>query len=190
MRSPQSELAQELLTSWPPLSEEFETEFETSLFLDKRAVNRMELPRELRRLHQWVVWRLGSHQSTVEYFNPRNGAPASVTEPETWGSCRQAQNALSRGYDGIVLAYPCNQPYIGVDLADCMRRCGINEQARVIIEPDMPRNDEPSAPSFAELARRSNVSARIGQSPKRYERMKTWDSSPSKKKDAARELDC
>jgi hypothetical protein len=77
------------------------------------------IPEELRRLHQWVVWRYemteGGKPTKLPY-NPTTGRLASVTDPSTWCDFMTACNATWNGYSGIGFVFTANDPYCGIDL--------------------------------------------------------------------------
>lgn len=78
------------------------------------------LPLELQRLHQWLVWKYeetdGGKPTKVPY-NPRTGWPASVTDPQSWCPFDFAVQAVAGGgYDGIGFVFTDRDPYAGIDL--------------------------------------------------------------------------
>lgn len=76
------------------------------------------IPFELQQLNQWVVASgvpLPNGDVDKKPRNPRTGALASVTDPDTWGSFSEAQ-ASSHKLVGFVLSP--NDPYTIIDLDD------------------------------------------------------------------------
>lgn len=71
---------------------------------------RQNIPPELRALKQWVV----SGASKIP-FNPRTGAVASPTDPNTWGSFEEAVNS---GAPNIGFVLTADDPYCIIDLDD------------------------------------------------------------------------
>lgn len=77
------------------------------------------IPEELRRLHQWVVWRYemtdGGKPTKLPY-NPVTGRLASVTDPSTWVDFMTAVNATWNGFNGIGFVFTAQDPFCGLDL--------------------------------------------------------------------------
>ncbi len=96
------------------------------------------LLKELTPYPQFVVWRYKLEQGTFKkpLFNPRTHYPASVDNPRTWGTIRQALGALSTGYfHGIGFVLTRNDPFTGIDLDHCVEKNGdIAPWAKRIIE--------------------------------------------------------
>jgi putative DNA primase/helicase len=80
------------------------------------------IPDELRRRPQWLVWKLEERDgkpTKVPYIAGGVGK-ASSTDSETWRSFDEAVAALKTGrYDGIGFVFCTGEPYAGVDLDDC-----------------------------------------------------------------------
>ena len=80
------------------------------------------IPEELRRRPQWLVWKLEERDSKptkIPYIAGGVGK-ASSTDSETWRSFDEAVVALKTGrYDGIGFAFSTGDPYAGIDLDDC-----------------------------------------------------------------------
>jgi len=76
---------------------------------------------------QWVCWK---GQQKVPY-DPVTGKPASTTDPETWSSFMTASKA--NGYHGIGFVFTTNDPYVGIDLDNCVVGTP-NADARRIID--------------------------------------------------------
>lgn len=77
------------------------------------------IPEELRRLHQWVVWRYemtDAGKPTKLPYNPVTGRLASVTDPSTWCDFMTCVNATWNGYNGIGFVFSSSDPYCGIDL--------------------------------------------------------------------------
>src|SRR4051812_23309337 len=82
------------------------------------------IPLELRLRDQWVVYtpirRTGDPRPTKKPLNPRDGSPASTTDPATWGSFAQARAAHATGdYAGVGYVFSAADPYVGIDLDHC-----------------------------------------------------------------------
>ena len=80
------------------------------------------IPEELRRRPQWLVWRLEERDNKptkIPYIAGGVGK-ASSTDSETWRSFDEAVVVLKTGrYDGIGFAFSTGDPYAGIDLDDC-----------------------------------------------------------------------
>lgn len=105
------------------------------------------IPRELRSVPRWVVWRgvWRDGRWTKPPYDPRSGGRASVSDPDTWGSFEDAVRVYqaaypavseSEGWDGIgVMIGP---PWVGVDLDHgfdpAQRRWDSDEHRRIVEE--------------------------------------------------------
>ena len=80
------------------------------------------IPEELRRRPQWLVWKLEERNgkpTKVPYIAGGVGK-ASSTDSETWRTFDEAVAALKTGrYDGIGFVFSTGDPYAGADLDDC-----------------------------------------------------------------------
>ena len=80
------------------------------------------IPEELRRRPQWLVWKLEERDSKptkIPYIAGGVGKAPS-TDSETWRSFDEAVVALKTGrYDGIGFVFSTGDPYAGIDLDDC-----------------------------------------------------------------------
>ena len=82
-------------------------------------------PKELQSLDQWVTWkyekRPGQDKPTKVLCNPATGAYADSTKPETWATFADACAAYERGgFDGLGFVVTEDDPYVGVDLDNCI----------------------------------------------------------------------
>lgn len=89
----------------------------------------MYIPSEIAPLRQFVVWkyetRPGEDKPTKVPYNPHSGRGASSTDPSTWGTLDEAQNAFAAGgYSGI--GFVIAPPFVGIDFDYC-----INEQGDI-----------------------------------------------------------
>lgn len=82
------------------------------------------LPAELRALRQWT----GSRDKRP--INPHTGYPASVTDPQSWGSLLEARAGQRRhGYNALSFMFTAHDPFIGIDFDHCVDRDrGINDR--------------------------------------------------------------
>jgi primase-polymerase (primpol)-like protein len=80
------------------------------------------IPEELRRRPQWVVWRLEERDgkpTKVPYIAGGVGR-ASSTDSLTWRTFGEAAQALKTGrYNGVGFVFSSGDPYAGIDLDKC-----------------------------------------------------------------------
>lgn len=77
------------------------------------------IPTQLTERPQWVVWR--SEHGTKVPYNARTGGKASTTDPTTWSIYSVALAAAQKGnYNGIGYVFSKDDPFIGIDLDDCI----------------------------------------------------------------------
>jgi putative DNA primase/helicase len=83
------------------------------------------IPRELRELPQWVLYRVqtrAGRKTKVPYQTVHAGRRASATDASTWGTLESALEARARGRgDGIGFVFSASDPFAGVDLDACIR---------------------------------------------------------------------
>ena len=85
------------------------------------------IPADLKRLNQWVVWRyeLNKDNEWTKVPCQINGRNASTTDPTTWTDFPRALAAYQLGrvkFDGIGLACTVESGIVGVDLDHCVDR--------------------------------------------------------------------
>lgn len=76
------------------------------------------IPNELKQRPQWVLWRAIERKGKITKtpFSIK-GAFASVTNPNTWASFQDVEQAFQSGkYDGIGFVFTSSDEYIGLDL--------------------------------------------------------------------------
>jgi primase-polymerase (primpol)-like protein len=80
------------------------------------------IPEELRRRPQWVMWKLEARDgkpAKVPYIAGGVGK-AKSTDSETWRTFGEAVQALRTGrYDGIGFVFSSGDPFAGIDLDKC-----------------------------------------------------------------------
>ena len=80
------------------------------------------IPEELRRRAQWIVWKLEEREgepTKVPYIAGGVGR-AKSTDMLTWRSFEEAVQALASGrYDGVGFVFCSGDPFAGVDLDKC-----------------------------------------------------------------------
>ncbi len=80
------------------------------------------IPEELRRRRQWVVWRLEERDgkpTKIPYIAGGVGR-ASSTDLMTWRTFEEAVQTLKTGrYDGVGFVFSSGDPFAGVDLDGC-----------------------------------------------------------------------
>jgi len=95
--------------------------------------DRNTIPVELQERNQWVTWR--HERGTKVPYNARTGHHAKSTDPDTWSSCEVAlRAAVSRRHDGVGFVFSDDDPYVGIDLDDCIADALIAPWAQQIIE--------------------------------------------------------
>jgi putative DNA primase/helicase len=79
------------------------------------------IPEELRAVAQWVCWRveIRNEKPTKIPVSPRTGGNASVTDPSTWGTFKQAVAAALKRGERIGFVFAEVDPFSGVDLDGC-----------------------------------------------------------------------
>lgn len=91
------------------------------------------IPEELRTRPQWVTWK--HIDGTKRPFNAKTGKLASSTNSKTWATYDEAvAAAAARGHDGIGYVFAEDDPYVGVDLDDCLENDAAVPWAQTIIE--------------------------------------------------------
>ncbi len=97
------------------------------------------IPEELRRRPQWVVWKLETRDgkpTKVPYIAGGVGR-ADTTDLMTWRTFEEAVQALKTGrYEGVGFVFCSGDKYTGIDLDDCRNpETGeLEEWARKIVE--------------------------------------------------------
>ncbi len=96
------------------------------------------IPDELVELAQWIVWR--DEIGVKVPYSPVRPGKAKVNDPATWGTFHQAVDAFADALGkpmqltGIGYVFSDTDPYIGVDLDDCVSGDIIHPAARKIID--------------------------------------------------------
>ena len=92
---------------------------------------------ELAARDQWVAWRREKRngKGTKVPYQAVNGRRASSTDPKTWASFDAAKAACEKGgYDGIGYVLAESDPYVGVDLDDCLHDGRPDDRAIEIVK--------------------------------------------------------
>ena len=96
-----------------------------------------DIPDELKEEKYWVGWRREDRNGKVAKIpiNSADGRRADTTNPQTWGTFREALSAYERfNLGGIGIVFTHENPYVGVDIDHCIDENGnMNEVARDII---------------------------------------------------------
>ncbi len=83
----------------------------------------VSVPEELQAYRQFVGWELfeRSGKPTKVPINPHTGYYAKVTDPQTFGSFREALAMLKNGRaKGIGFVFTEDDPFVGTDLDHCI----------------------------------------------------------------------
>jgi len=76
-----------------------------------------KIPHELHKYDHWVVWKRGQGKNNKRPYNAKNLQPASVDNPKTWSSYKQARKAAEQGKaDGVGFVLTTDDPYTFIDL--------------------------------------------------------------------------
>lgn len=84
----------------------------------------MNYPTALTNCRQWVCWRYnpagtGDTPESRPYC-PTNGRKANLNDPGTWGTLREANDAMEKnGYAGVGYVFAKEDPYIGIEIEHC-----------------------------------------------------------------------
>jgi hypothetical protein len=138
----------------------------------------MAIPDELRRIPQWLLWRKeksGGKPGKVPY-RP-DGRRASTTKPTDRFTFSTVINTLGKGYyTGVGFVFTAEDPYVGIDLDNCIDECGhVAPEAQAIID---------ALDSYTEVSP-SGRGVKIwvkGQLP--------WDGKRTKKVDGFEAIEC
>ncbi len=77
------------------------------------------IPGELKDMRQWVGWEYETRGGKLTKIpkDPKTGANASSTDPDTWASIQEALIAMEAyGFDGIGFVFSESDPFTGIDL--------------------------------------------------------------------------
>lgn len=86
------------------------------------------IPKELKELKQWIVWKLeigkDERLTKVPYRIDLPGTHASTTNPKSWTTFDNAIFTLQneKGYSGIGFVFTNEDPYIGIDFDKCIEK--------------------------------------------------------------------
>ena len=93
------------------------------------------IPQTLIDHDQWVCWRTERRNGkpTKVPYNPRTEAMASTTNPDTWSSFNRCQQAT--GYEGVGFVFTQDDPFVGIDLDDCIDDAGqLSPESQAIVD--------------------------------------------------------
>lgn len=89
------------------------------------AANFVNIPKELRDLPQWVVWRVHPREdgkpAKIPFDAKQASQAASITNPRSWSTFQQAVKAFEdiQSLAGIGFVFTAQDPYTGIDIDDC-----------------------------------------------------------------------
>ena len=89
------------------------------------------IPQELKAKHQWVGWaRLSGRKVPM---CPMTGLAAKSSDPNTWGSFREAVDvARQKNWDGVGFVF--DKDYVGIDLDHCIEDGKLNAFAEDVLK--------------------------------------------------------
>jgi len=88
-----------------------------------------KIPDALRELDQWVLW--GDDKVPQQ----PSGAAASSTDPDTWTNFESVLKAYRSGdFDGIGFVFTEDDPFVGVDLDDCVQDGSLTHGTLDVVE--------------------------------------------------------
>lgn len=77
------------------------------------------IPKELKPLRQWVLWKyVGEKRRKVPFA--LSGGKASASDPKGWSTLQEIIDADPQGYEGVGFVFTEDDPYVGIDLDNCM----------------------------------------------------------------------
>jgi hypothetical protein len=84
------------------------------------------IPSKIKKLRQWVAWKskiVVENDREVKKkppIDPKTGKYASVTDPSTWGTFKEAEDRCQKdNLDGVGFVFTPDDPYGGIDLDNC-----------------------------------------------------------------------
>jgi len=95
-----------------------------------------KVPNSLRNQKQWIVWRSEERDGdrTKVPYQP-NGSYAKSTDKDTWTDFETARKAYESGqFDGVGFVFSETDPFVGVDLDDCIQGGALTSGALDVIE--------------------------------------------------------
>lgn len=98
------------------------------------------VPAELKQLPQWVTWRFEHDPKRPDKpkkvpYNPHNGRRAASNNAQTWSTFEVALGAAAeRRHDGVGFVFSAEDPYVGIDLDDCIEDDRIATWAQTILD--------------------------------------------------------
>lgn len=89
-----------------------------------KKVLKDNIPEELKRFNQWVLWKYKKRPDSTRPAKPpvnvKTGSFADPTDPDTWSSFSKTLSRYKKGdYVGIGFVFSEDDPYTGIDLDNC-----------------------------------------------------------------------
>ena len=83
------------------------------------------LPEELKRRPQWVLWKAVGDKPDKVPYSATTGCKASSTDLLTWATFQEALEAYENGeYAGLGFVFSSADPYTGIDIDRCVDEDG------------------------------------------------------------------
>ncbi|MGD6845206.1 phage/plasmid primase, P4 family [Bacillus infantis] len=102
--------------------------------MSEQNINFSNIPEELKRTDQWVLWRLkGRGEKQTKVPCQINGKPAKSNDKSTWSTFNEVEETyLNGGFDGIGFVFSKEDPFIGIDIDKCIADGKYNDSAEEI----------------------------------------------------------
>ena len=96
------------------------------------------VPPELKECEQWVAFKTTKKDKNgklkKEPIDPNSGDLAKTTDPDTWSSLGQACSCANETYRGVGFVFSKNDPYVGIDLDNCIENGRANHWTQTIVD--------------------------------------------------------
>ncbi|MFL5661221.1 MAG: hypothetical protein ACJ8BW_07700 [Ktedonobacteraceae bacterium] len=116
--------------------EQQQSHFEQQKIPEPLTVNFERLPKRIQPLHHFVVWRSVQLEDELKKppFDPKTGKPASVANPQSWGSFAEARRAYEIGrFAGIGIVLTQALGIVGIDIDHCIQQGQPSHEAKQMV---------------------------------------------------------